>query len=483
MKFKKCSVTLMTGICFIFIISGCITKKTYTYNDITEEYAEVICNLGPLESGRGNETCDLNQAISLSDAIKVSLANNPDNKMAIARIKQASAMTDKANAAFLPSVGFYAEYMKGDAPSGYLFKKIDQRDLPAQTNFNDPGSIENYETGINVRMNLFNGGRDILNKQIAETGLGISQLDRQSVENSLVAAVINAYYDALAARDYIKIAEESVSTVKAQLKIMQVRFKAGGALKSDILSLEVRLAMAREDVVRSKNRLKTALTALSNILGISPDRELRLKETDMQPVKFPAEYLEGLEHGLRHRPEVRKMRKQVIQSRMALDIARSGYLPSVNLQGRYYVDDSSPPNDLEGDNWTAAIVFNWELLNGFNTRADEKKASARLEQILAADRQTVLSLKLDIKNAYIKLEEAKARLDVARTSVAMAEESLSLVKKQYEGGSATITRYLEAELDLNRARMRSATAFYDREKAVANIGKAIGYWGFRDLGI
>ncbi len=57
-----------------------------------------------------------------------------------------------------------------------------------------------------------------------------------------------------------------------------------------------------------------------------------------------------------------------------------------------------------------------------------------------------------------------------------AEESLSLVKKQYEGGSATITRYLEAELDRNRARTRSAAAYYDRDKAIADIARAVGYW-------
>jgi outer membrane protein TolC len=51
-----------------------------------------------------------------------------------------------------------------------------------------------------------------------------------------------------------------------------------------------------------------------------------------------------------------------------------------------------------------------------------------------------------------------------------------LVKKQYEGGSATVTRYLEAELDRNQARIRVIVARYDREKARAEVGRAIGYW-------
>jgi len=65
---------------------------------------------------------------------------------------------------------------------------------------------------------------------------------------------------------------------------------------------------------------------------------------------------------------------------------------------------------------------------------------------------------------------------VSRASVAASEESLRLVEKQYAGGSATITRDLEAELARNRARLRAATAFYDREKTAAAIGRAMGFW-------
>ena len=48
---------------------------------------------------------------------------------------------------------------------------------------------------------------------MAATGLQISSLDRQSVENALVASVIQAFYNGLAARDFAKIATQSQKTV------------------------------------------------------------------------------------------------------------------------------------------------------------------------------------------------------------------------------------------------------------------------------
>ena len=62
------------------------------------------------------------------------------------------------------------------------------------------------------------------------------------------------------------------------------------------------------------------------------------------------------------------------------------------------------------------------------------------------------------------------------TGVETARETYQLVKRQYEGGSADITRYLESELAYSRARMRETTAYFDREKARAQIARAIGSW-------
>jgi hypothetical protein len=81
----------------------------------------------------------------------------------------------------------YTEYLQGDAPSAYLFKTIDQRKLPPGTDFNDPGWFENFESGVSAGINLYSGGRDRLNREMAKTGLTISQLDRDGIENQVMA--------------------------------------------------------------------------------------------------------------------------------------------------------------------------------------------------------------------------------------------------------------------------------------------------------
>ena len=459
-----------------FLSQGCAERERYTYERIKAshrppEAAEAAKETIPTPSPQVPKT-----PLALDQAILVALQDHPDIEMALARIRQAHAMIDEATASFWPMISAYGEYLQGNAPSSYLFKTIDQRMLPPNVDFNDPGWFENYEVGLQARINLFNGGRDLLRRRMAETGLQIHELDRRSIENALVESVIHAYFQALAAHDYVEIARRSVDTVEEQRRVVDVRYRAGGALRSDLLSLEVRLAQSREELVRAENNYHLSIAALAILLSLDPDAPLRLQGGDTVVGRFPKDYASGLTQALANRPELKKVRHQVVQSYMALDMARGEYLPKVDAYAKYYMDDPSADFQTSRDNWVAGVILNWDFFTGFSTRAGVNKARGVLDEMLALDRKTTQTIQLDLKSAYLRLTEAEARLEVTRASVAQAEESLSLVRKEYEGGSATITRYLEAELALNRARILSKAAYYDKERALASVGRGVGYW-------
>ncbi len=484
-KITTLTLRLLTCFLIIFLFAGCRTvgkhfysADKYTYQNTRQAYAHLDCNYRESsEKSSASALCSTDQPLSLKKAVEIAKANNPDSNMATARIHQSQALMQLARAPFYPFVQFYTEYIQGDAPSAYLFKTIDQRKLPPDTNFNDPGWFQNHETGVKAGINLYNGGKDTLSYKIAEKKVAISKSERQSVDNRLVTAVISIYYSAQAARDFIRITKESVATVETQLRIMRVRFEAGGVLKSDILSLEVRLANARENLVRSQSNLKATFAGLAKVMGLDPDTPLKLTDVAVQPAEFPQNYNDGIVYALEHRPELKKVREQLIQSRMAMDLAHADYWPRIDLAARYYLDDPNLSYSTDRNNWTAAVMLDWDIFTGFSTRSTQAKSLSVLEEMMSADRKTILAIKFDVKNAYLKMDEVLARMQVTEKSVAMAEESLQLVKKQYEGGSVGITRYLEAELALSRARAHKTAAFYDREKALAEIQRAIGFWG------
>ncbi len=484
----------------VVICCACTFAPHRNFDDIRGGYArQVALDPGPEALSalalpgvrRVEKNGTLPATLTLAKAIEIASENNPDRVQAHWRIEQARAMRAMADAAFWPKLSVYTEYMQGDAPSAYLFKKIDQRMLPSDVNFNDPGWFRNFESGLRGEMNLFNGFRDHLAIKAAQIDVEISRSSHTQVLNDLTAEVIKTYYDALAAKDFIGIAQASVETAAEQLRIVRVHYEGGAVFKSDVLSLEVRLAEAQEQLVSSRIRLRLVRAALAHLMGHDPsllagdaqaetDIEARtgaiqLTETTWRPV-IPEHYEDGLVLAMAQRPELLQAHKQVQKTRYGLFAARGAYLPRLDLMAAYYLNDPSMDYNLDRENWTAALLLTWDIFTGFSRSAGVSRADAMLRQMLAADHQATLRVQLDVKRSYLNLDEAVARHAVAERSKHSAEESFRMVREHYQGGAVPISRYLEAELDRNRTRIRSTAAYYDQIKANAEVARAIGMW-------
>ena len=414
--------------------------------------------------------------LTIDQAVAFAIAHNPDLDMAAARIRQADAQIDQAEAAFWPALGLYTSSTQGDAPSAFFFSRLDQRDFSFATDFNDPGPFRNFESGATVRWNLFNGGRDLLGHELARTGRELRELEAAGVRNALAHAVIRACTSFYTARDHRLIADQAVATVAAQLEETRIRHRGGSALKSEVLSLEARLAEVEAQRIQADSQQQAALATLANLLGQDADTPVRLAAASWQAPQLPPDYPSGLLAALATRPELAGARRQVHASRLAAAREQAGYLPNLDLEGRLYADSENFQYSSNRDNWTAALMLRWDLFTGLGTRARTRQAQAALTEMQAADRKAVQAVQLDVKQAYLSLAEVQARLQAAQGGRLQAEEALRLVQLEYQGGSAPIVRYLEAELMQHRARLTETRARYDLSQARANVARALGYF-------
>ncbi len=425
---------------------------------------------------------DPQRPLGLKQAVRLALANNPDMHIAAERLAAARSRLKQSHAAFLPLVQAHAEYVRADAPSTYLFKTIDQRELPQRVDFNDPGTLDNYEVGLGLRYNLYNGGRDQLDRHAAALGVRQGATRHLAVRNRLIAAVIVAWYDIRAAEEMITTAQSSRAAVAAQLSQTRKVHAAGGeAKRSDVLSLEARVAEAEEAVIRAGNAQRLAVAALANLLGENPDTVLDLQLGEACPCPIPATYEQAVATGLAGRPELILARQEVEGAAIARDRARAEWLPRVDLEARTWWDDDHLDFGEDDGNWMLGLRLGWDVYAGGARIHRGAAARAELRAAVAADRRQNLGVRLEIKRAYLRLEEAQAHRDVAAKGLAAAEESLSMVRTQYQAGSVRITRYLEAETTETRARMRLVRARYDLKQAEADVARATGRFAHAEL--
>ncbi|WP_179953280.1 TolC family protein [Desulfobotulus mexicanus] len=414
------------------------------------------------------------EILSLKEMLTLSREGNPDMEEARARILEADALFREAGSGFWPVFGVSLAWTQGDAPSSYLFKTIDQRRLPQDVNFNDPGSFHNAEAVLWGRMQLYDGGRTGIFRQMADMGRKEAALGLEHRGNRLGAAVIQTFFHVKAAEEFLGIAEESIAAVSRQLEVMEVQYRGGGVLKSDLLSLEVRLAEVMEEKVRSENRLKMASSALSGLLGFCPGQGIRPGRADLVLPDMPLEGDAAMALALEHRADLKAMKISMQRYRKAVDAEGRRMLPGVTLQGRYWHDDPDAAFDKNRENWEVSLKASWEIFDGFSRKAGKEGALARKAGEEARARKLILVVRQEVEEGLSAVSGAKARHRVAQRAVALAGESLDLVRRQYEGGAVDVTRYLQAELDYNRARVRRTAAFYDQEGARADLARALG---------
>ena len=419
------------------------------------------------------------QSFTLDQAIDYAIANNPDLQIAIQRIEQADAQLGVALSAFYPQVSAKVGYETSNNPAQVFSMIVAQRDFNSNSiaNINDPGYRQNFRPEIIGKVSLFRGGQDYQNSKAAELGIEAAEFERSSIHNALIQAVTATFYAHLAAIEAQKNAQNAIVAIESELKQTQLKHAAGTVLKSDVLSLEVKLAEAQESQIRTTNAIETAKVNLVNLLGLPSQAVFNIASSSIYaPPKLTIPFNELLEQAMGQRPEVRAAAKQVEIAQHKVKSAQGAYLPKADAYVSYGQNSQTPGFSNSKENVTAGVAVEMDIFSGFNTQQQLRTAELKATEAVETERKTKLAVEQEVKIAYLKLQESLARLHVADVSVQSAVEALRLVKEERHAEVVTVTRYIEAEVARNTAQSNSIAAHYDALSAEAALKKAIGAW-------
>jgi outer membrane protein TolC len=415
---------------------------------------------------------------TLEQAIDVALANNPELNIMQARIEQANAQLGESLASFYPQIKASLSYQHSDNPAQAFSMIIAQRRLNfAGTDFNHPGGVDNYRPQVTASYSLFRGGQDYYRSQAAKLGVETSEYEKSATRNQLVNHVTAAYYGKLAAIEAQKVSHRSVEAVQSELNQSRIRFDAGTVLKSDVLSLEVQLAEAKDAEIQAANAIELAQSMLKTLLGLSASESFTINDSQQTALPDPpAIFDELLNQALSRHPELQAAEKRVAIAEQQLNAAQAAHLPRADAFVSYGSDSKDLAFSSNRDNVTAGVMVEVDIFSGFATQEKIKKAEHELTAVQETARQTRLRIENQLKSAQLKLQEALSRAEVSIVAVKAAEEALRLVNEQRQAGVVTVTRYIEAEVARDKAHTRLITSRFDALRADAELKQATGFW-------
>jgi len=307
--------------------------------------------------------------------------------------------------------------------------------------------------------------------------------------------VETSYWNLVAARRAVQVAEQSLSLAERLLGETQERVKVGTSAPIDLVQSEAGVATRRQALITARNTAANAEDGLKAVLGFDQPAEWLTRIETTQSYEF-APFLPDLagsiETGLAKRPEVRQQQLKTEILDYYVRLARNNVLPSLDLQAAYgwggvggkgetvdpdtgdpiIVDDGFPDSvdqivNRDFPNWRLGVQLGIPI---GNNAAQGRLAEARFNHErsvveMAALQQNIIA---QVRVAVRALEDGAAAVEAAVASQQLAARNLEAEQTKFDNGLSTNFQVLQIQEDLAAAELALIRSYLDHRKA--NIG-------------
>ena len=124
--------------------------------------------------------------------------------------------------------------------------------------------------------------------------------------------------------------------------------------------------------------------------------------------------------------------------------------------------------------WTVGIVGRWNIFDSGLTRHKARALDDKAEAVSALRAEAMDGVSLQVRQAWLEVDETRRRLQVTRDAVGQAEENLKVARDRYRTGTGTNTEVLDAETLRVRSLGNHDNAIYDSVMAGLRLRRAVG---------
>lgn len=406
-------------------------------------------------------------ALTLEEAVQLALRHNRAVQISERSVEKSRNAVREARGNALPQIQGNATYTRFDQVATARFGPQPIR----------LGNIENRTARITLTQVVDISGIVRTAVRAASVFVSISELEYERTRNDTILQVVQAYQGVARADEFVRVAEEALKNAQERLRLVRAQVDAGVAAQFDLLRAETAVAQAEQALLNARNQRELAAAALNNLLGRDLNTPVQVvKPTELPPLQEVAlETLTQQAHA--SRPEILAAERSVELARVNIRNAQRGALPSLLLTGQADFNLNTSPFNPRRETYTGVVVLSVPIWDSGITRAREAQARDDLEIAQLRLQQAKESVALEVRRAYLNLQDAQKRLAVAQKGLEQATEALRLARVRFEAGVSPQLEISDAELAFTQAQTNLVNAQFDYLDAYAALQRAIGAIG------
>jgi outer membrane protein TolC len=370
---------------------------------------------------------------------------------------------------------------------------------PYTSGFLDLQVTENLLQGFGRAVN----GRNI---RVQKNNVKVTDLQFKQQVITTVAAVLNLYWDLVSFDEDVRARRQAVATARELLEDNQKQVRAGSLAEIEITRAESQLYAAQQDLTISQTNLLQQETVLKNALvrnGVAESGLSGVHVVPLDKIAIPAQdpvrpIDELMGEAMRNRVDIEQARINIDSNRLNLVGIKNSLKPTLQVFAEL------TNNGLTGDltavgaaqlgvaylaggygnllgeiarrnypNYSAGFSLNIPLRNRA-AQADYAISMLELRQNELNLKKSTNQVRVDVQNAIIGLEQARARYEAAVKSLDLQRQTLHADQRKYQLGAGTSFQVVQDQRDLASALSSEVQAMANYTHAQIALEQALG---------
>jgi len=303
-------------------------------------------------------------------------------------------------------------------------------------------------------------------------GENVAQFNLKDARDLVVLATGNAYLQAIAGAARVETAQAQVETGHALYDKAVAQQQAGVAPAIDTLRAQVEYQTRQQQLIAAANDFAKQKLSLARVIGLAAGQEFEL--AGKAPYQaFPIPDLEtSVQRAYSLRSDYKAAQRRLAAAQLERSAATAGYFPTFDVAANYGEIGKVPGDVLP--TYAVAGTLNIPIFQGGKVHGDVLKAEASLRQAQAQMADVRGQIDQDIRNALLDLKSSSDQVEVAQSSVNLAEQALTQSRDRFSAGVTDNLEVIQAQEAVATAHENLISSLYLHNLAKVSFARALG---------
>ena len=328
--------------------------------------------------------------------------------------------------------------------------------------------------GVNSRINIFDGLRNIHRYNRAKLSTIASQYQLGDIKDDISLNIANSYLQVLSSKEGLKVVELQLKIAEEDYERTKKMAESGVVPKGNLLELDAAIANLEQQKLSAENAVLLNRLSLAQLLQITDYGNFDISDDSYKiPLAeiFNYSAKEIYSKALSYRSDIKLAETNIGIAEKDVKIAKGALYPSLGASVNYNTRYSnlakkqfgtSFGNQLsKNDGIMYGINLSIPIFNGIGVKNNIRRSEINLERNKLQAEQDKLVLEASINQAYLDVKSFAKSYEAAQKTLKARKLAFDFAKERYNVGLMDAFDFSQAKSRLDNAEIDVISAKYD----------------------